>query len=60
MLLQDFGANPDQVIELCGLTEHYHIGAEDGWTDEMEVPLPARMMAKAKARPSSGYRGDEL
>eukprot|EP00435_Cladocopium_sp_Y103_P050503 s1907_g15.t1 len=57
ILLQDFGANPDQVIELSGLTEHFNLDDEEGWSRECDDPMPAGVAPKAKARSSSGWRG---
>lgn len=66
-MLQEFGANPDVVIELAGLTEQYQINSEDDkeWekTDDNEegsksskakVKNPKVKAATAK---SWGYRG---
>jgi len=54
VLLQDFGASPDQIIELAGLTDHFDIASEDwGLPDASE----GAASAKAKCKPSRfGYR----
>ena len=68
-MLQEFGANPDVVIELAGLTEQFQINSEDehDWekTEEIEedsksskekVKVP-KAKVKAAAAKSWGYRG---
>eukprot|EP00435_Cladocopium_sp_Y103_P051560 s1160_g16.t1 len=53
VMLQDFGANPDQVIELSSLTEHYRLDEQE-WTDtEMTPPEPGMIAAKSKSKPVS-------
>jgi hypothetical protein len=59
VLLQDFGANPDQVIELCGLTECYSMETGDEWLQAVEdEATKSGVSSKAKAKPASGYRTD--
>eukprot|EP00435_Cladocopium_sp_Y103_P009129 s4017_g2.t1 len=60
VMLRDYGANPDQVIELSGLAEQYDLTQDDLiWDSVQEVDQP---MAQAKAKSASfkgraGYRG---
>jgi hypothetical protein len=53
VLLRDFGANPDQIIELSDLAEEYHLPDQD------EYLSLASAKAKAKSAPAhtAGYRG---
>ena len=58
ILLQDFGANPDQMIELCGLTEHYNMTDGEKWnleagSEAVRSEVPA---ARPKAKAYSAYR----
>ncbi len=68
-MLQEFGANPDVVIELAGLTEQFQINSEDEheWekTEDVEedsksskekVKMPKAKVKTAAAK-SWGYRG---
>eukprot|EP00435_Cladocopium_sp_Y103_P011900 s3832_g3.t1 len=59
VMLQDFGANPDQVIELSGLTEHYQLDEPGEWTDMESMQDDTGMaVAKSKSKPRAGYRRD--
>ena len=60
VMLRDYGANPDHVLELSGLTEQFDLTqADDEWS-ALQDGDQQMAQAKAKSAPSSGrmgYRG---
>ena len=60
-MLQDFGANPDQVIELSGVAEHFSMADAEDWSDMGEGQNSSGLaLAKSKSKPMSGYRGSSV
>ena len=55
-MLKDFGANPDMIMELSGLTEEYSMATDDEWA---EVKTPGSQASTSGTKPkakASGYR----
>eukprot|EP00435_Cladocopium_sp_Y103_P015753 s1700_g3.t2 len=62
VLLQDYGANPDQVIEMCGLTECYSmdVGDMEDWAEPTEMEPVAAGAQWRTAETKGAGNGVEL
>ena len=54
-MLRDFGANPDMIMELSGLTEEFSMATDDEWAEVKSPSSASGSVPKAKAK-ASGYR----
>ena len=51
MMLREFGAEPELVMELSGLAEQYHLATDDeGWSIASGASQGLRAAAKPKSR----------
>ena len=51
MMLREFGAEPEMVMELSGLTEQYHLATDDqDWSVASGMSQGLRAAAKPKSR----------